>query len=100
MYVVKIDAEKNQVIIGPKSALYSDTLTATNVSWVAGEPPAQTFDCEIKIRNLHVPAKAQVTINEDGSFTAKFTEPQMSITAGQSAVMYNGDIVLGGGIIQ
>ena len=60
---------------------------------------ANTFDCEIKIRNLHHPAKAHVTVQADGSFTAKFDEPQMSITAGQSAVLYDGDIVLGGGMI-
>ena len=99
MYVVKIDAEKNQVIIGPKEDLYSQQLTAENVSWVAGEPPASDFTCEIKIRNLHIPAKARVHINENGSFTASFDEPQMSVTAGQSAVLYDGDIVLGGGII-
>lgn len=99
MYVVKIDAKKNQVIIGPKEALYSDTLTADNVSWVAGEPPSKEFDCEIKIRNLHLPAKAHVTVEDTTHFTAKFVEPQMSITAGQSAVLYDGDIVLGGGII-
>ncbi len=99
MYVVKIDAEKNQVIIGPKSALYTRTLRAQNVSWVAGEPPAQTFDCEIKIRNLHIPAAARVTVQDDGSIVAQFQEPQLSVTAGQSAVMYEGDIVLGGGVI-
>lgn len=99
MYVVKIDAPKNQVIIGPKSALYSNELKATNVSWVAGEPPAKEFDCEIKIRNLHVPAKARVTVQTNGSFTAHFIEPQLSVTAGQSAVLYDGDIVLGGGVI-
>ena len=100
MYVVDIDAEKNQVIIGPKADLYSDTLTAENISWVAGEPPAEAFDCEIKIRNLHHPAKARVTVREDGSLEAKFEEPQMSITAGQSAVLYQGDVVLGGGMIK
>lgn len=100
MYVVGIDAEKNQVIIGPKADLYSDRLEADNISWVAGEPPAQTFDCEIKIRNLHHPAKARVTVRENGSLEAKFEEPQMSITAGQSAVLYQGDIVLGGGMIR
>ncbi len=99
MYVVKIDGEKNQVIIGPKEDLYSQELTAENVSWVAGEPPATDFVCEIKIRNLHIPAKARVHVNENGSFTAHFDEPQLSITAGQSAVLYDGDIVLGGGII-
>lgn len=99
MYVVKINAEKNQVIIGPKSALYSDTLQAEKASWVNGEPPAKEFDCEIKIRNLHVPAKAHVNVETDGHFTATFEVPQMSITAGQSAVLYQGDVVLGGGII-
>lgn len=99
MYVVGIDAQKNQVIIGPKSALYKDTLRADNVSWVAGEPPAPQFDCEVKIRNLHVPAKAHITLQSDGSFEAKFAEPQISITAGQSAVLYDGDVVLGGGVI-
>ncbi|MGN0025041.1 MAG: tRNA 2-thiouridine(34) synthase MnmA [Candidatus Avelusimicrobium sp.] len=100
MYVVGIDAQKNQVIIGPKADLYSDRLEADNISWVAGEPPAQTFDCEIKIRNLHHPAKARVTVRDDGSLEAKFEEPQMSITAGQSAVLYQGDVVLGGGMIR
>ena len=99
MYVVKIDAKKNQVIIGPKSALYSQELRADNVSWVAGEPPAQTFACEVKIRNLHRPARAHVTVADDGSFTAQFEEAQISVTAGQSAVLYLGDIVLGGGMI-
>ena len=99
MYVVKIDAKKNQVIIGPKNALFSSTLRADNVSWVAGEPPAKEFACEIKIRNLHVPAQARVRVEDDGSFTAQFAAPQISVTAGQSAVLYDGDIVLGGGII-
>lgn len=99
MYVVKIDAEKNQVIVGPKSALFSSTLRAENVSWVAGEPPSREFDCEIKIRNLHLPAKARVRVEKEGTFTAQFDAPQISVTAGQSAVLYDGDVVLGGGII-
>lgn len=99
MYVVKIDAEKNQVVIGPKSALYSDTLRAANASWVAGQPSAQEFDCEVKIRNLHLPAKARVSVDEEGGFSVRFNQPQLSVTAGQSAVLYDKDIVLGGGII-
>ena len=100
MYVVRIDAQKNQVVIGPKEALYSTTLRADHVSWIAGQAPAKQFACEIKIRNLHVPAKASVTVDDDGSFNAVFEKPQLSVTAGQSAVLYDGDIVLGGGIIQ
>ena len=100
MYAVRIDAAKNQVVIGPKEALYSNTLQADHASWVAGEVPAENFSCEIKIRNLHMPAPAQVHVRPDGSFTAQFAEPQLSVTAGQSAVLYDGDIVLGGGIIK
>ena len=66
---------------------------------LAGEAPAENFSCEIKIRNLHHPARARVTLQKDGSFSAEFEEPQLSVTAGQSAVLYDGDIVLGGGMI-
>lgn len=99
MYVVGIDAKKNQVIIGPKADLYSAALTADNMSWVAGEPPAAEFDCEIKIRNLHHPAKARVRVLPSGEIEAAFQEPQLSVTAGQSAVLYDADTVLGGGVI-
>ena len=97
MYVVGIDAKKNQVIIGPKADLYSAALTADNMSWVAGEPPAAEFDYEIKIRNLHHPAKARVRVLPSGE--AAFQEPKLSVTAGQSAVLYDADTVLGGGVI-
>lgn len=100
MYVVGIDAPKNQVIIGPKSALYKDTLQADNMSWTLGQPPAQEFECKIKIRNLHYAAPALVRVSSGGTeITAQFKEPQLSITAGQSAVLYDGDVVLGGGVI-
>ncbi len=99
MYVVRLDAEKNQVVIGPKEALYSSELRADHISWVAGEPPAASFTCQIKIRNLHLPAQADVTILQDASAVARFREPQLSVTAGQSAVFYDGDTVLGGGRI-
>lgn len=100
MYVVRIDAEKNQVVIGPKEALYSAFLQADQVSWISGAAPAAEFECQIKIRNLHHPAAARVTVQPDGSIRAQFEEPQLSVTAGQSAVLYQDDIVLGGGIIR
>ena len=99
MYVVGLDAKKNQVLIGPKSALYSDTLRADHLTWTRGHAPSEQFEAHIKIRNLHHAAPATVTLNADGTLSAKFKEPQLSITAGQSAVLYDGDIVLGGGII-
>ncbi|MBR2865710.1 MAG: tRNA 2-thiouridine(34) synthase MnmA [Elusimicrobiaceae bacterium] len=100
MYVVGIDAPKNQVIIGPKTALYKNTMHADNMSWTLGQPPAEEFECKIKIRNLHHAAKAKVKVSSDGQeISAVFEEAQLSITAGQSAVLYDGDMVLGGGVI-
>ena len=100
MYVVDINAAENKVIIGPKSALYKNALHADNMSWTLGQPPAQEFECKIKIRNLHYAAPAKVQVSQDGSqISAVFNEEQLSITAGQSAVLYDGDIVLGGGVI-
>ncbi len=100
MYVVGIDAPNNRIIIGPKAALYSRSLSAGQVCWTRGYPPADTFDAYIKIRNLHHAAPAQVHLEADGkTFSAQFQEPQLSITAGQSAVLYDGDTVLGGGVI-
>ena len=100
MYVVGIDAENNRVIVGPKAGLYSQGLQATEASWIRGYPPAEEFDAQLKIRNLHHPAQAKISIQAKGrGFRARFAEPQLSVTAGQSAVLYDGDIVLGGGII-
>lgn len=100
MYVVGIDAPNNRVIIGPKAALYSGTLHATNVSWTRGHAPAEAFEARIKIRNLYRAAAARVQVSADGkTLQAHFQEPQLSITAGQSAVLYDEDVVLGGGVI-
>lgn len=100
VYVVGIDAPNNRVIIGPKAALYSSGLRAADISWTLGRPPAAEFEAQIKIRNLHHAAPARVSLSQDGqSCRAAFKEPQLSITAGQSAVFYDGDTVLGGGVI-
>ena len=100
MYVVGIDAPHNRVIIGPKAALYSDALRAAELTWTRGHAPASVFEARIKIRNLHHAAPARVTVRADGqSLQARFAEPQLSVTAGQSAVLYDGDVVLGGGVI-
>lgn len=100
MYVIGIDAQHNRVIVGPKSGLFRDELVAQRTTWTLGQPPAETFRANVKIRNLHHAAPATVTVTDDGKgFQAKFDEPQLSITAGQSAVMYDADVVLGGGVI-
>ena len=100
MYVVGIDAANNRVIIGPKASLYSDTLCATDLTWTRGHAPAEEFDACVKIRNLHHAAQARIRLSPDRrTLQVRFRQPQLSITAGQSAVLYDSDTVLGGGVI-
>ncbi|MDR0292371.1 MAG: tRNA 2-thiouridine(34) synthase MnmA [Elusimicrobium sp.] len=97
LYVTQLLAKQNLVVVGPKKDLYKDFFTASDLSWPAGAP-ANSFRAKVKIRQMHPPAPAAVTLKNDKA-EIKFDEPQMSITSGQSAVFYDGDTVLGGGII-
>lgn len=99
VYVVGIDAGKNRVIVGVKKDLYKQTLTADTLSWTAGVPPAPSFGAQVKIRAGHDAQNAQIVV-KDGFAEVVFEQEQSAITAGQSAVFYDGDVVLGGGIIK
>lgn len=100
LYVIKIDAKHNQIIAGYKEDLFSKQLTAAKVNWCSVNKPQEPLKAMVKIRRQHQPAAATITALNDDTAQIVFEEPQMSITAGQSAVFYHGDIVLGGGIIQ
>ncbi|WP_428897143.1 tRNA-specific 2-thiouridylase [Parelusimicrobium proximum] len=99
VYVTAISAAQNIVVVGTKEDLYSDTLIAEQVTWGSIQPPAEPIEAEVKIRQQHPPAKAVIYPKEGGKAEVKFAKGQMSVTAGQSAVFYQGDILLGGGII-
>ena len=97
-YVVRIDAARNAVIVGDDEELYSSELTASGVNWVAGAPPGREFRTEGKIRYAADPRPCTAVL-EDGRLRLAFDEPQRAVAPGQSAVLYEGDTVLGGGII-
>lgn len=80
--------------------LLSATLDAEDLSWVAGEPPAEGTRCGAKTRYRQADAACEV-VRADGSqaLTLSFPEAQWAVTPGQSAVLYDGEICLGGGII-
>lgn len=98
LYVVKIEPEKKQVVVGPIEALNSESFNIKDLNWL-GE--AQDFGREIwvKIRSLHKGAPAIIEKQENGKATVKLLEPQASITPGQACVAYDGTKVLGGGWI-
>ena len=99
LYVVGLDAENNRVVIGAKDQLLSDVLTAGDLRWVSGQPPADLNDITAKIRYKAPGEKVELNIT-DGTAHITFHQPQLAITPGQSVVLYRGDVVLGGGIIE
>ncbi|WP_026670228.1 tRNA 2-thiouridine(34) synthase MnmA [Butyrivibrio sp. AE3006] len=101
LYVTKLDIEKNQVVLSDNEDLFKTDLTVRDFHWITGEMPKGDVRCSVKIRYKHKEQPATVTLpeKEGGMAHISFDEPQRAITAGQSAVLYDGDIVLGGGII-
>ena len=99
MYVVKIDNESNDVVLGESGEEYSSELIAKNLNFIYLE----NFDTQIEVMaKIRYQAKEQEAIVKpmsNGKARICFEKPQRSITPGQSIVFYNGDIVLGGGII-
>ncbi len=99
LYVLGKNAENNTVIVGTKEELGSSELTARDVKWLAGEIPGVPFRAEVKIRYTAKEAEALVTPLEENQVQVQFDAPQRDITAGQAAVFYHGDLMIGGGII-
>lgn len=98
MFVGKKDVINNTVTLCEDSELYSDTLKANQFNWLS-EPKEKSFSCKARIRYRHIEQPATVTVGS-GEVIIKFNEPQRAITPGQSVVLYDGDTVLGGGIIK
>jgi tRNA-specific 2-thiouridylase len=98
-YVVEIDVDRNRVVVGPGELLARGGLEADRVSWVAGRPPSEAaFEALVRIRYRGEDVASLVTPG-DGGFTASFATPQRGVAPGQSAVLYRGDELLGGGRI-
>ncbi len=99
MFVVEIDAQHNRIRIGDKEDLFATGLTAHKANWVSIEQPAPGLDVSAHIRYNDPGYPATLKNVEKDAFALLFHEPRMSVTPGQSAVLYDGDLLLGGGII-
>jgi tRNA-specific 2-thiouridylase len=100
LYVTGMDAETNTVFVGKAAELYKGGLVASRVNWVSVSPPGGELRASVKIRYRSEEAPALITPRPDGSVRVRFDEPQRSIAAGQWAVFYDGDLLLGGGVIE
>jgi tRNA-specific 2-thiouridylase len=100
LYVLGKDADTNTLVVGKADELGTDGLLANDVNWPSGEAPTKPFRAEVKIRYTAREAWAMVTPLEGGTQArVRFEAPQRDVTPGQAAVFYDGDLLLGGGII-
>ena len=99
LYVIRIDPEKNQVVLGPSEALFRRDVTVRNFRWISGEAPAGPVEGQAKLRYRHPAQPCTLTPLPEGRVRLDFDQPQRAVTPGQSAVVYDGDTVLGGGEI-
>lgn len=98
LYVCRILPEQNEIVLGHRRELFSRTAQVHGMNWISGEAPAEAFRCHAKIRYRQ--AEQPATVYPQGeNATIVFDLPQRAITPGQAAVLYDADIVLGGGEI-
>jgi len=111
-YVVDLDPETNRVIVGDTDDLVADEFEIDRVNWhpVAGiglsvvasakaDDPGSSFEATVKIRYNHPGTPATIVLSEDNRARVCLHEPQRAVTPGQAAVIYDDDLVLGGGWI-
>ena len=100
VYVLEVDPASNRVVVGPGELLARRGLVADRASWVAGEPPADgPFEAEVRVRYRGEDVPAVITPEGGDAFRVAFRSPQRAIAPGQSAVVYRGEMLLGGGRI-
>lgn len=100
LYVVKIIAAENKLVVGPSAALFSDSLTIKDLNWLGRQPLLAPRHLQVKIRYASQPVAATIIPkHEPGYASIEFTTAQKAVTPGQACVLYDNRRVLGGGWI-
>ena len=99
VYVCAKDMEKNTVTVGPDEALYATSLLADNWNWFPFPELTESIRVSAKARYNQPPQPATVYPEENGVARVVFDAPQRALTPGQAVVLYDGDMVIGGGTI-
>ena len=100
LYVSRISPEENRVYLSRNSELYSRELDADNVNFIPFDTLDRPLRVTAKLRYRHAEQPATVAPTGDGAVHVCFDEPQRAVTPGQAVVFYDGDYVIGGGIIR
>jgi tRNA-uridine 2-sulfurtransferase len=102
-FVVGKNLEKNVLYVAQgadSEALYSDSLTASDINFISGKAPSSTFECTAKFRYRQKDVNVTVHMKEENKCEVVFHEPQSAITPGQAVVFYDGEVCLGGATIE
>jgi len=99
LYVIQINGERGQVVVGNEEELYSKTMQVRRTNLISVEDLAEPMRVTVKIRHRHEAASAVIERSSTEGLRVTFDEPQRAVTPGQAAVFYDGDIVVGGGWI-
>jgi len=99
LYVVELDYEGNRVVVGNNQDVFAKELIAEDLNFITMDSLAHTITASTKIRYGAKEGMATITPLEGGKIKVSFDEPQRAVTPGQSVVFYDGDMVIGGGII-
>ncbi len=99
LYVVAIDAERNALVVGDEEELLATELVLEEVSWVMGGPPDRRFTATARLRHGGLLVPAEVTCRGE-EVRVRFRVPQRTTNAGQVVCLYQGEVVLGGGVIR
>lgn len=100
LYVLRLDTERNQVVLGPEAALFSHRAQVKKVNWISGKAPEAPLAAQVKIRYRQAAAEAKLIPKDEDTLVIEFSQAQRAITPGQAAVFYQGEEVLGGGTLQ
>ena len=100
LYVKEVNPDTNAVVLGRAEDLSRQTCTVHDLNWLTGTLPETMEQVDIKYRYASPAVSGRVRKDATGTLTVEFQEPQQALSPGQSLVLYQGDRVLGGGIIE
>ena len=100
VYVISKNAAENTVTLGDNEFLFTDTLYANNLNWIAFDTPPREFTCKAKTRYKQTEQPCTVYLTDNDRIRVVFEEKIRAVTPGQHVVLYDGDVVLGGGVIE
>lgn len=102
-FVLAKDMESNRLIVtrgADHPLLYSKNALGEDATWIAGEPPAMEFDCTCKYRYRQMDQQVHVRVLEGGRLQVTARDRQRAVTPGQSMVLYQGSVCLGGAVCE